>query len=192
MDHLREAITAYCPGCEQEESDRRIMLELLETQRNLLTRDNRTAHFTASAWLVNESRTKVVLVYHNIYRSWSWTGGHADGEADLLQVARREAMEETGLRHIRTVSEDIFSLEILTVDGHIKRGSYVPSHLHLNLTYLLEAEETEALAVKPDENSGVRWFSPEEALRVCTEPWMVQWIYSKLNDRAICKRHMGS
>lgn len=183
MERLRAALRTYCPGCRQEEADRRIMLDMLETQRDILTRDNTTAHFTASSWLVNKSRTKVLLVYHNIYHSWSWTGGHADGEADLLQVARREAMEETGLRHIRTVSEDIFSLEILTVDGHIKRGAYVPSHLHLNLTYLLEAEEAEELIVKPDENSGVRWFSLEEALRVCTEPWMVQWIYKKLNDR---------
>ncbi|MCM1025323.1 MAG: NUDIX hydrolase [Roseburia sp.] len=183
MEKLRQAILAYCPGCEQEEADRRMMLELLETRRNLLTRENTTAHFTASAWLTNESRTKVLMVYHNIYRSWSWTGGHADGEADLLRVARREAMEETGLQKIRTVSEDIYSLEILTVDGHIKRGSYVPSHLHLNVTYLLEADEREELAVKPDENSGVRWFPLEEALQACTEPWMVQWIYSKLNDR---------
>lgn len=183
MENLRQTLLAYEPGCEQEEADRRIMLEMLETQRNLLTRDNATAHFTASAWLVNESRTKVLMVYHNIYHSWSWTGGHADGESNLLQVARREAMEETGLKQIRTVSEDPFSLEILTVDGHRKRGRYVPSHLHLNLTYLLEAEETEALIVKPDENSGVRWFFLEEALNACTEPWMIRWIYTKLNGR---------
>lgn len=186
MEKLRQMLLAYRPGCEQEETDRRIMLELMETRRNLLTRENSTAHFTASAWLVNADRTKVLMVYHNIYQSWSWTGGHADGQADLLQVARREAMEETGLKQIRTVSEEPFSLEILTVDGHIKKGNYVSSHLHLNLTYLLEADEREELSVKPDENSGVRWFLLEEALRACTEPWMVRWIYAKLNGRLIC------
>ncbi len=56
-------------------------------------------------------------------------------------------MEETGVTEIRVISEDIFSLEILTVDGHEKRGVYVPSHLHLNVTYLLEADEAEVLRI---------------------------------------------
>lgn len=123
------------------------------------------------------------MVYHNIYHAWSWTGGHADGEQNLLSVAMREAMEETGVTNIYPVKEDIFSIEILTVDGHIKKGSYVPSHLHLNVTYLLEADEHEVLRIKPDENSGVKWFALEEALRECAEPWMVEWVYRKLNEK---------
>lgn len=183
MRGLRQAIQEYVPYNEQERNDKCVMLGLLDTQADILSRDNRTAHFTASSWLINAARTRVLMVYHNIYHSWSWTGGHADGEADLLQVAMREAMEETGVKNIRTVSKDIFSLEILTVDGHIKRGSYVPSHLHLNVTYLLEADEQETLCVKPDENSGVRWFFLEEALQACTEPWMAERIYAKLNGK---------
>ena len=70
---------------------------------------------------------------------------------------------------MRPVSEEIFSLESLTVDGHVKKGNYVSSHLHLNITYLLA-----------DENSGVMWFSPEDALEKSTEPWFVEHIYSKL------------
>ena len=69
------------------------------------------------------------------------------------------------------------------MDGHEKRGAYVSSHLHLNVTYLLEADSTAALHICADENSGVRWFTPEDALRASTEPWFVRRIYSKLNDR---------
>ena len=54
-------------------------------------------------------------------------------------------------------------MESLTVDGHVKKGKYVSSHLHLNVTYLLEADSEEAVSIKADENSGVAWFSPEEA-----------------------------
>ena len=82
--------------------------------------------------------TRFLMAYHNIYDSWAWTGGHADGEADFLKVAIREAMEETGITRVTPVTEDIFSLEVLTVDGHEKKGAYVSSHLHLNVTYLLE------------------------------------------------------
>ena len=123
------------------------------------------------------------MVYHNIYHSWSWLGGHADGETDLLAVAIREVKEEAGISDVRPVSEEIFSLESLTVDGHVKKGRYVSSHLHLNVTYLLEADEAEVLRIKPDENSGVRWFSLEEALAACSEPWMIERVYKKLNAK---------
>ena len=84
---------------------------------------------------------------------------------------------------MRPVSPEIYSVEVLTVDGHIKRGAYVSSHLHLNLTYLLEADEKDKLFVKPDENSGVRWFSPEGAVQASSEPWIREHIYAKLNEK---------
>lgn len=173
----------YMPWNEQEEHDKEVMLRLLKTQNDIFVRDNKTAHMTASSWLVNKEHTKVLMIYHNIYQSWAWTGGHADGEKDLLAVAKKEAMEETGVTSITTVTDDIFSIEILTVDGHVKRGSYVPSHLHMNVTYLLEADEEEVLRMKPDENSGVKWFPLEEALEACSESWMIEHIYKKLNDK---------
>ena len=148
--------------------------------RMRFSRENAVAHMTASAWVVNRERTKVLMVYHNIYNSWSWLGGHADGETDLLSVAVREVKEEAGISNVRPVSEEIFSLESLTVDGHMKKGKYVSSHLHFNLTYLLEADSEEAVSIKADENSGVAWFSPEEALMRSTEPWFVERVYIKL------------
>ena len=180
---ILQQLKNYQPYNEQESNDKAVMLELLEKEANIFSRENKTAHFTASAWLVNKEHTKVLMIYHNIYNSWAWTGGHADGETDLLAVAMKEAKEETGVETIVPVTEEIFSIEILTVDGHVKRGSYVPSHLHLNVTYLLEADEAEVLRVKLDENSGVKWFSLEEALEKSTEPWMVEHVYAKLNEK---------
>lgn len=184
---LMETIKAYQPFNEQEEMDKALILNWIETQENAFSRDNTVAHMTASAWVVNKDRSKVLMVYHNIYHSWSWLGGHADGETDLLAVAIREVKEEAGISSVRPVSEEIFSLESLTVDGHVKRGSYVSSHLHLNVTYLLEADSEEHVSVKEDENSGVAWFSPEEALKKSTEPWFVERIYGKLVEKM--KKH---
>lgn len=182
---LLEQLKAYQPYNEQEARDKEMILRLMAdvNQPDLFTRKNDVAHFTASAWLVNKEHTKVLMIYHNLYDSWAWTGGHADGERNLLAVAIKEAQEETGVQTITPVSEEIYSIEALTVDGHVKRGAYVASHLHLNVTYLLEADEAEVLRVKPDENSGVAWFTLEEALEKSSEPWMVKWIYSKLNEK---------
>ena len=180
---LMNQIENYIPYNEQEEKDKALILEWIRQNENAFSRENKVAHMTASAWVVNPEWDKVLMVYHNIYDSWSWLGGHADGETDLLSVALREVKEEAGISKVRPVSEDIFSLESLTVDGHVKKGTYVSSHLHLNVTYLLEADPEETLSVKADENSGVAWFSPEEALERSTEPWFVKRVYTKLIEK---------
>ena len=180
---LMEQLSAYIPYNEQEARDRVLLLDCLRREPEVLTRQNALAHFTASAWIVNPARTRVLMAYHNIYHSWSWLGGHADGETDLLAVALREVKEEAGIVNVRPVSPNIYSLESLTVDGHVKKGQYVSSHLHLNVTYLLEADSDEAVSIKEDENSGVAWFTPEEALAKSTEPWFVTHVYAKLIDK---------
>lgn len=180
---LYQEIQNYIPYNEQEARDKKQMLDFIRKNPDYLLRDNLVAHFTASVWTVNKERTKTLMVYHNIYKSWSWIGGHADGEADLCAVAMRELQEETGVAHATLVSKEIFSLETIIVDGHEKRGVYVPSHLHMNVTYLAEADEKEALRIKEDENQAVKWWTLEEALQVSTEPWMVERIYKKLIEK---------
>ena len=182
---IYEQIKAYRPWNEQERQDQAVILAFLERNPDAFYRTNLLAHMTASAWVVNPQRSKVLMVYHRLYDSWSWTGGHADGEEDLLAVALREVREETGVQRLRPVTEEIYSLEVLTVDGHEKHGRYVPSHLHLNVTYLLEAEEDQPLRVCEAENSGVAWFSLADALSASTEPWFVERIYKKLNEKLL-------
>lgn len=182
---LFQEITAYTPINEQELRDKEVMLRYITQNPDYLERTNLIAHFTASIWTVNKERTKTLMVYHNIYNSWSWIGGHADGIEDLRSVAMRELQEETGVAHATLVSKEIFSLESLTVDGHMKKGIYVPSHLHLNVTYLAEADENEVLTVNAEENQAVKWFTFEDSLKASTEPWFVENIYKKLIDK--CK-----
>ena len=180
---IREQIKNYRPWNEQERQGQAVILAFLDKNPDAFYRTNLLAHMTASAWVVNPQRSKVLMVYHRLYDSWSWAGGHADGEEDLLAVALREVREETGVQRLRPVTEEIYSLEVLTVDGHEKHGRYVPSHLHLNVTYLLEAEEDQPLRVCEAENSGVAWFSLADALSASTEPWFVERIYKKLNEK---------
>ncbi len=187
--NIREAIQNYAPWNEQEAADKALILDFLSKNPDAFFRTSLIAHMTASAWVVNPARDRVLMVYHKIYDSWSWTGGHADGDEDLAAVALREVREETGVKSARLLSADIFSLESLTVDGHEKRGVYVPSHLHLNVTYLLEADDHDPLTVCEAENSGVKWFGLDEALLASSEPWFVDRIYRKLNDK-LRARHM--
>ena len=122
MDIIRQ-IEAYRPYNEQEARDRAAMLRALSAVERVFERESELMHMTASAWIVNAARERALMAYHNIYRSWSWLGGHADGERDLLAVALREACEESGLGCVRPVLTAPFSLEILPVAGEGKRGA---------------------------------------------------------------------
>ena len=153
----QQQITNYEPTNEQEVVDKQLFLKCMQTFDQILTRENEIAHVTCSAFVVNKARTKVLMVHHNIYQSWSWTGGHADGETDFLSVALREVQEETGVCHLQPVTPNIYSLDVLTVVGHMKKGKFISPHLHLNVAYLIEADEEHALTIAKEENSGVAW-----------------------------------
>ena len=93
-----ESIKNYIPYNDQEIKDKDLIMECINKFDDILTRENSIAHITSSGYIVNKDRSKVLMIYHNIYQSWSWTGGHADGDYDLLHVAIKEAKEETGLK----------------------------------------------------------------------------------------------
>lgn len=179
---LKEQIKKYTPYNEQEENDKEIMLNCLNKFDNMLTRENKICHFTASNWIVNKDRTKILMIYHNIYKSWAWVGGHADGDADLLHVALKEATEETGLKNFKVLDDGFFGIQILTVDSHMKMGKFVSSHLHFDCCFLLEADENEPLQIKEDENSGVEWIDINKVVDITNEDNMKP-IYSKLNEK---------
>ncbi|MGI6484657.1 MAG: NUDIX hydrolase [Candidatus Dojkabacteria bacterium] len=180
--NLLKRIKNYPPYNPQEEQDKKVFLNYLISFNNCLVRENEFGHVSSSAFVLNKERTKVIMVYHNIYDSWGWVGGHADGDADLLNIAIKEAREETGLKNVKPIDEDIFILDILSVSGHKKREKYVSSHVHLNITFLLEADEREALHIKEDENSGVKWVPINKIVEYSRENQMKK-VYTKAIEK---------
>jgi 8-oxo-dGTP pyrophosphatase MutT (NUDIX family) len=180
---IAKFVEGYAPRDAREAGDRAQMLSFWRANRDAFFRENTMAHFTASAWVVDPSRQRALMAYHNIYRTWAWTGGHADGDADLLAVALREVNEETGVT-ARPLGDAPVSLESLHVSGHVKRGAYVSTHIHMNVTFLMEADPDAPVRVKADENSGVMWVPFDEVCERCGEPGM-RPIYRKLMDRAV-------
>lgn len=177
-------IADFIPRDGREEAERRAMLALIAQHGDaLLSRDFELAHMTSSSMIVNHDRTRVLMAFHKIYQSWAWTGGHNDGEGDFLSVALREAREETGIRTLTPLGGGPASVEVLPVWAHVKRGAWVPSHLHLNVSWLLEADEREPLRVAADENSAVGWIPVAQLAQYVSEPTMLP-IYARLIGRA--------
>lgn len=173
-------IENHVPQDEREAAEKQIMLNLIAMQGDaILSRESTHAHMTCSAMIVNRERTKMLMAYHKIYDSWAWTGGHNDGESDFMGVAMREAREETGIKTLRPLVDGPASLEVLHVLAHIKRGKWVGTHLHLNLSFLFEADEAEPLRIAEDENSAVGWINICDMEREVSEPHIIP-TYKKL------------
>ena len=182
MERLYKQLKEYVPYNQNEEADKEAMLEFMEKNPDALSRENKTAHFATSAWVVNKDRTKVLMIYHNIYNSWAWSGGHADGDGDLLAVVRKEIAEETGLQEMTLLCDGIFAIHILPVERHIKKGKVVAPHLHLDVDYLFEADDTLPLKIKEDENSAVGWVNIADINTAVTEEKMKP-VYALLNEK---------
>lgn len=161
--NLKEQIQSYIPFDEDEEKIKDYLLKWIDTFEDVLTRENEFGHFASSAFVVNKERTKMLVVYHNIYDAWIFPGGHADGEENLLSVAIREIEEETGLKP-KVLDGSIFAISASPIVGHVKRGKYVPAHTHLDVVYLLEADDKEPLIYREDESKGVKWITFEDAV----------------------------
>ena len=160
---LRESIERYQPFDKEEEEIKKNILKYMDKYSDVLTRNNDKCHFTSSGIVLNKERTKVLMVFHNIYNSWIVPGGHADGDSDLLHVALKEVEEETGQK-ATVLDKNIFQLSISPIEGHMKRGKYVEPHYHLDVLYLLEADDTIPLVYREDESQGVKWATIDESL----------------------------
>ncbi|VEU82076.1 NUDIX hydrolase [Acholeplasma hippikon] len=174
-------IENYIPKNEQEKIDKEAMIQFASRNEDAFLRSNLMAHFTNSAIITNSKKDKVLFINHLIYKSWGWVGGHNDGIEDFLAVVLREATEETGVKNVKPLLNEPVSLDNIFVPYHIKNGKFVGDHIHMNLAYLLVADENEQLVTKVDENSGVRWFTLDEALNYVTEERMI-YIYKKIFD----------
>lgn len=141
-------------------------------------------HFSSSAMIFNESMTKTLLIYHKLYDSWGWTGGHMDGDKDFLHVAIKEAKEETGLSDFKVKQTTPISIEVLPVWFHYKKGKPISSHLHLNASFILIADESLPLKQNIEETHGVKWVNLSELTTYVSEPEMLP-IYQKIIERGL-------
>lgn len=175
-------IIKYNPQDPFEVSDKLYMIELFEEYGEKLFSRFKFFHFSASGIIFNKDYTKVLFIYHKIYNSWSWLGGHMDGETDFLEVALREMKEESGLKNVKPIKITPVSIEILPVWFHFKNDEALSSHQHLNVSYAFVADETEQLIVNKEETKGAKWILIEDLEKYVSEEQMLP-VYNKIINR---------
>lgn len=130
----------------------RRFVEFLSAQPDAFERSLAIGHVTGSAWLVDRAGTRVLLTHHKKLGIWVQLGGHADGDADVFRVARREAEEESGLTDIAPVATEIFDVDVHEIPA---RGAEL-AHLHWDVRYAFRATGGAAFRVS-DESHALAW-----------------------------------
>lgn len=160
---LVELLSRHAPTDAKEREDLARMRAFAAELPRPFSRAQATAHFTGSAVVVDLAGERVALIHHGKLKRWLQPGGHAD-EADgglMEATALREAREETGCR----VRLHPTAPRPLDVDIHrIPARKDEPEHLHLDVRYLVVAEDPESLAHDPNESFGAQWLGWAEAL----------------------------
>lgn len=175
-------IQNYVPQNQDEIACQKEMLSFLRAFKSqAFSRENEEGHFSASCIVVNEEKTKVLFVYHLIYQSWSFVGGHTDGNMNLFSVAKKELKEETGIIPIKTLPYFV-AIQKLFVPEHIKQGKVIKEHNHYDVCYLFMAKESAPLKIKEDENKAVAWLPISELSSYVCEAHMLP-IYQKILRR---------
>jgi 8-oxo-dGTP pyrophosphatase MutT (NUDIX family) len=149
---LLQLLENHQPFTPEETQFKQQMIEFVNQNPDCFERSLLIGHITGSAWIVDESRQFTLLTHHRKLDKWFQTGGHCDGDSDVLNVAMKEAMEETGLTDIQVISSNIFDIDI----HEIPERKGVPTHLHYDVRFLLEADKTEPLIIS-SESSDLAW-----------------------------------
>jgi 8-oxo-dGTP pyrophosphatase MutT (NUDIX family) len=159
---LLEKLQSYKTRFKEEQEFLKQFSELLKSE-NCFQRTHLPGHITGSSWIVNRDRTKTLLVHHAKLNKWVQPGGHADGEENILNVALREAEEETGLKKL-TPSSEIFDIDVHTIP---ERRDF-PEHLHYDIRFLVEADDRDQTEVS-EESHDVCWINLNELEKFTTE-----------------------
>ncbi len=159
-ERLSTAVTIvenFNPNENAQRQSQQTVLDFAARHQDALQRSCVAGHFTGSSWVVNHSGTQGLVLLHSKVDRWLQLGGHADGNGCLGSVALREATEETGIAGLEIWSDPI------DIDVHlfVNRSASEPSHLHLDVRYLVKAPP-EAIVRGNEESQALKWVKEEE------------------------------
>jgi 8-oxo-dGTP pyrophosphatase MutT (NUDIX family) len=169
--YLMDLLRAYSGADAHEESMRLRIIQFIEQFEDCFERTQQSGHITASALIVNAQRTRTLLTHHHKLEKWLQLGGHSDGDPDPLNVAMREAEEESGLKNVIPVSKTIFDVDVHTIPARKNE----PEHFHYDIRFLFEADDTEPLIISA-ESKDLAWIPLAEIERYTTEESMLRMV----------------
>lgn len=154
---------------EQPVADR--ITHLVREHADCFERTCRPGHITGSAWVLSHDRQQCLLLHHRKLDRWLQPGGHADGQTDVAEVARREAEEESGLSELTLAGDGLpIDLDVHDIPARLDAsGNEIEdAHQHHDIRFLFIASSGQQLALN-DESHDLRWCSRDDVLNLTDE-----------------------
>lgn len=152
-NYIKSLLLKYQPTAYEELGYKQHMLEFINTCENCFDRSCMPGHFTGSSLLLNKAGTQCLLMHHTKLNKWLQLGGHCDGDSNILNVAIKEAQEESGINNISPISEEIFDIDMHMIP-QVKQDA---PHYHFDVRFLLQVTSDEVI-VQNSESLELRWF----------------------------------
>jgi 8-oxo-dGTP pyrophosphatase MutT (NUDIX family) len=174
-NQLLELLATYAKKHPAEKACASQIIEFISQYDTCFNRELSVGHMTGSAWIVNRAGTHTLLTHHKKLNKWLQLGGHADGDSDILQVAKREADEESGLSGLKTEDGEIFDIDIHQIPARADE----PQHLHHDIRFVFRAVGSDNFIVS-EESHDLAWvevtrineYNPEESLMRMAQKWL--------------------
>lgn len=147
VGQLRALVEAFRPVDAQEAAHRQAVLGLLDTSAPCSRTQTEPGHVTASAFVVNRSWDRVLLILHGKLGLWLQPGGHVDpNDTDIVASCLREVREETGLERVVVApgAPFLFDIDVHDIPENPKRGE--AAHRHYDVRLLLIAVDDDVSA----------------------------------------------
>ena len=154
---LLNLLENYIPTDTNELSMRNETIDFVKKNKDCFKRELLEGHITGSAWIVDITHQNVLLIHHKKLNQWFQPGGHCDGDSDVLNVALKEANEETGLIDIKLLSQQIYDIDVHL----IPQRKDVPAHYHYDIRFIFEAGKNQELIIS-EESNDLAWIPIEK------------------------------
>jgi 8-oxo-dGTP pyrophosphatase MutT (NUDIX family) len=149
---LIQLLENYHPLIQEEQLAKERIIEFVTHYPDCFERSLEIGHITASSWLLNKDHTRVLLMHHAKLNLWVQLGGHCDGNPDVLEVAIKEAQEESGVMNIEPLLHGIFDIDVHLIPANSKEKE----HYHYDIRFLLHITSDEDF-VQNSESKELRW-----------------------------------
>lgn len=178
MFKLLDKLRNYKPYDNKEQEDLTKIISFLECNTNCYDRSNLEGHVTAGAF-VCDNEGNILLNHHRITDMWFQFGGHCDGEEDILNVAKREVEEETGIKVFTLGKKQIFDVAVNEISFNERKNE--PAHFHYDINFLFVVNNHDFNI--SEESFDIKWVSINEALKlVDTEDYAMLRMIKKYKD----------
>ena len=163
---LLQKLERYQPENSADQEQALRVIEFVENNPNCFSRDLLSGHVVGSAWILNKDKTKALLTHHLKLNKWLQLGGHSDDNPDTLDVAYREAQEESGLKSVIALSPEIFDIDVHPYPARDRKvGDQIihePEHFHYYIRFAFTADDQETITTQEEESKSVQWVALQD------------------------------